>query len=123
LLVAHEDKIREGQTIEYIGCGDSSLLHFLADRIDDSEPFDVDDAAVIAAHLVGNAKKYIDGCGGPTQIVTLKDGRITFWEESKVQNMETVILETDGDSGRCRSVFRGMPITDSGSMAITRSDN
>jgi hypothetical protein len=24
-----------------------------------------------------------------------------------------------GDSGRCRSVFRGMPITDSGLMAIT----
>jgi hypothetical protein len=25
---------------------------------------------------------------------------------------------TVGDSGRCRSVFRGMPITDSGMMAI-----
>jgi hypothetical protein len=27
-----------------------------------------------------------------------------------------------GDSGRCRSVFRGMPITGSGMMAITRSE-
>ena len=26
-----------------------------------------------------------------------------------------------GDSGRCRSVFRGIAITDSGMMAITRS--
>jgi hypothetical protein len=30
------------------------------------------------------------------------------------------IVQT-GDSGRCRSVFRGMPITRSGMMAITRS--
>jgi hypothetical protein len=28
------------------------------------------------------------------------------------------VLVPVGDSGRCRSVFRGMPITDSGMMAI-----
>jgi hypothetical protein len=28
------------------------------------------------------------------------------------------VQEYLGDSGRCRSVFRGMPITDSGMMAI-----
>ena len=29
------------------------------------------------------------------------------------------VLSQNGDSGRCRSVFRGMPITGSGMMAIT----
>src|SRR4030081_1971790 len=53
-------------------------------------------------------------------------GKITKWQLtpefsgfSSVFFKERATIPSAGDSGRCRSVFRGMPITGSGMMAIT----
>jgi hypothetical protein len=88
LLVVHEGRIREADDIEYIGCADSSLMHYLADQVETSEPFGTDEAANIAAKLIGNAKRYIDGCGGPTILITIKNGLIVLWTESNIEILE-----------------------------------
>ena len=41
--------------------------------------------------------------------------KIWRWAREKKKNQRILFI---GDSGRCRSVFRGMPITRSGMMAI-----
>ena len=43
----------------------------------------------------------------------------TFYAPILTEEDAKRLEEAIGDSGRCRSVFRGMPITDSGLMAIT----
>ncbi|HUY14501.1 MAG TPA: hypothetical protein VMX16_12895 [Terriglobia bacterium] len=54
-----------------LGVGDSSLIRFLSDALY-SKTMSIYDAANLAVYLIDKAKKYIDHCGGETDLITIK---------------------------------------------------
>jgi len=74
------------------------------------------DLGKVATRIEKFAKRAPIFCQGDTAetVMYIQKGRVEFSVASKCEK-EAVV----GDSGRCRSVFRGMPITRSGMMAIT----
>jgi hypothetical protein len=58
---------------ECIGIGDSSLLRFLERMVGKQSigAYITHQASLFAVYLIYQAKKYIDGCGGDTQVSVL----------------------------------------------------
>jgi len=59
----------------FAGIGDNSLRRFLADVLPlNRDGLTTNDAQLIGAYIVEQAKNYIDGCGGTTQFLAVQDG-------------------------------------------------
>ncbi len=65
--------IQKVEDFAVIGCADTSLIRYLADRI---HRFFIEpsQAIIAAAYLLKRAEKYIDGCHGPMDILMLSVG-------------------------------------------------
>ncbi|MGD0324615.1 MAG: hypothetical protein ABSD45_12850 [Terriglobia bacterium] len=61
-------------TLQLLGLGDSSLLRYLYDTAYPPK-MDTRLGARLAIYMVENAKKYIDHCGGKTDLIIIKEGR------------------------------------------------
>jgi 20S proteasome alpha/beta subunit len=59
------------QAYEFVGAGDSSLLRFLVERLHRAD-LPVSRALHLGAYLLGRAKDYVDGCGGPSDMLALR---------------------------------------------------
>ena len=57
---------------DYIGIGDSSLLRYLIPLLTRRSSYDARQAEYIGVYLTLQAKRFVDGCGGDTDIYTLK---------------------------------------------------
>jgi 20S proteasome alpha/beta subunit len=71
----------------YLGIGECSLIRFLSDKLYSSQ-LDTQTGAALGAYLVKKAEQYIDGCGGPIDVVVLDNslGDDCEWlPESSVQ--------------------------------------
>lgn len=80
------------RNFEYLAFGESSLIRFLSDKLY-SRTIDSNAGVDLAAYLIKKAEDYIDGCGGPIDIVVLEPaerGRKRF-SQSYIQERITKI--------------------------------
>ncbi len=72
-LVGFDGKsVHAALPFNYLGIGESSLIRFLAQKLYTTK-IDVRAGVDLGAYLVKKAEDYIDGCGGPIDVVTLAD--------------------------------------------------
>lgn len=86
---------------EYIGCGDSSVLRYLADLLlPDSVP-STHEADFLSCYMCSIATRYIDGCGGgPDRVVLHRDGIITDAQGGPLDNQRERNLYSESETGR-----------------------
>lgn len=74
MLVSRNDLVRESH-MECLGVGDTSLVKYLSELM---LPLVLSTAHAVTAgsYIVKQVKDFVDGCGGGTHIVTLRDGHI-----------------------------------------------
>jgi hypothetical protein len=85
--------------IEYIGGGDSSALRYLADFLLPRHIQSISEAQMLGAYLVAVANRYVDGCsGGPDLLTIAEDGMIREWHRGVFTREE--ILYCEGEAGR-----------------------
>lgn len=78
-----------------IGCGDSSLVRYLADHTD---KFLVGEkqAILTATYILKRAEEYVDGCHGPMDIVSLSIGpKIKMFDSSVLEDIDKHIQERE----------------------------
>lgn len=63
--------VHVARDFEYLGFGDSSLIRFLADSLY-TKHLTVSTGMDLAIYLVKKAEDYIDGCGGPIDVISLE---------------------------------------------------
>jgi 20S proteasome alpha/beta subunit len=69
----------------YMGVGESSLIRFLAQKLYTSK-IDLEIGADLGAYLIKKAEDYIDGCGGPIDVVAVGDDyAVKKWSHAIVQ--------------------------------------
>ena len=78
LLKTEGKVISDVPVFDYVGCGDSSLLRYLAPiTVDDARWPTISQALYSGTYWVLQAKQWIDGCGGDTDAFVLHwDGRM-----------------------------------------------
>lgn len=99
----------------YIGCGDSSVLQYLGPLLTRTESHDctVDQAFGIGVYLIAQAKRHIDGCGGDTDAIILKEkGKIEYREPSTIYNAEQHLLLLEHFIGKVSAAFFDPRITE-----------
>jgi len=80
----------------FVGAGDSSALALALPLMSRLGVTSMHHAALIAFVLVEIAKKYIDGCGGETDILMMPwDGRMEFLGQDVLGNIWNCLSETD----------------------------
>lgn len=88
-------------TTEYIGCGDSSALRYLADFIFPNSNTSSKEADFLACYLCSVATRYIDGCGGgPDRIVLHSNGYTTELNGGPLDNQRERDLYSEQEIGR-----------------------
>jgi 20S proteasome alpha/beta subunit len=76
---------------EFLGVGDSSLIRYLQ-QIYSPVKDSLEDCENTAVYCIEKAKKYIDGCGGPTEIVSLQShSKWRSLTESEIQERVDVM--------------------------------
>ncbi len=74
LIKTNDHRVVDGHA-EYIGVGDSSALRYLCNFIlDPTRPLTTHEAEVVGSYMVSVANRYIDGCSGGPDRVTLQRG-------------------------------------------------
>ncbi len=76
--------------IEILGVGDSSLLRYFSDRLYEEGKTDLSLGAPLALYMVEKAKAYVNHCGGPTDLLIIRQGNSlkvwTFLDQLKILN-------------------------------------
>lgn len=90
-LVKTEGKlISDVEVFDYIGCGDSSLLRYLTPIMADRDRWPtISEALYIGAYWVLQAKRWVEDCGGDTEVFVLhwnggmlnRNGSTYNWEQ------------------------------------------
>jgi hypothetical protein len=76
-----------------IGCGDSSLIRYLADS---AEKFwiTLQEGFLLSAYILKRAEEYIDGCHGPMDFACLTQGpKMTIIEPSIIEKVDGLMKE------------------------------
>jgi hypothetical protein len=77
LLKCQGDTVHTVTAVDFVGSGDSSVIRYLSRMLYLQNVGDVSSAIKLGTYVVGQAKLYVDGCGGDTDIVLLSaDGKI-----------------------------------------------
>ena len=72
-LVRFDGKsVHAGPYFNYLGVGESSLIRFLAQKLY-TKTIDLQVGVNLGAYLIKKAEDYIDGCGGPIDVLALGD--------------------------------------------------
>jgi 20S proteasome alpha/beta subunit len=75
------------------------LAHSLTEKLYD--PFmELDDLIITACYIVYQAKKWVDGCGGNTDMLVLTDKLRTGPRSSDIDALESLFAEYDKECGR-----------------------
>jgi hypothetical protein len=63
--------------VDFVGCGDTSVIRYLSKIFRLRFIEDISSAVKLGTYLIGQAKLYVDGCGGDTDVTLLHpDGKI-----------------------------------------------
>src|ERR1700691_2136929 len=86
--------ITESKELVLLGCGDSSLSRYLEGMFPDGRLLmDASTALVSGAYLIEQAKLYVDGCGGNSQISLVTSGQVkTFRGAALKQLVDLAVL-------------------------------
>jgi hypothetical protein len=104
---------------EYIGCGDSSVLRYLADILLPNWVPSTHEADFLSCYMCSVATRYIDGCGGgPDRIVLHLDGVITDAQGGPLDNQRERNLYSEAETGK---VLRELIYSGGTKVAFTRS--
>lgn len=104
---------------EYIGCGDSSALRYVADFLLPAEVQSTKEADFLACYMCSIASRYVDGCGGgPDRIVLGLDGLITDLQGGPLDNQQQRNLYSESETGK---VLRELIYSGGTRIALTRS--
>jgi hypothetical protein len=77
LLKCQGDTVHTVLGVDFVGSGDSSVVRYLSRMLYLQNVRDVSSAIKLGTYVVGQAKLYVDGCGGDTDITLLSaDGKI-----------------------------------------------
>lgn len=104
-LVRTENKIvNPVRGFDYIGTGDSSLLRYLSKLLTETRGYTMEQAKYLCTYFVLQAKRYIDGCGGETEMRTIsKSGSSIF--SSNLYSQEQMLLRLEFTLGRVGTYF------------------
>jgi hypothetical protein len=112
LLKTWESSVHEVSVCDYVGAGDGAFLRYLSGLLL-TQRVNLRIGSVIASYLVGKAKELVDGCGGETDLVQMredgtvhsfhggfKDKQIHMAEFLLKQFIRTVFIPTMSDNQR-----------------------
>jgi len=75
MYVCRRTTVHEERDIAFAGVGDSSLSKFLLDVLPvRGRGIETGLALLLSTYIVGRAKEFVDGCGGNTQSLIIRDG-------------------------------------------------
>lgn len=106
-LVKTEGKlISDVSSFDFVGCGDSSVLRYLAPIMADRDRWmSINQALQVGTHWVLQAKRYAEDCGGDTDAFVLDwDGRMGRRSEM-TYNWEQHMLRLEKEAGRIFQSF------------------
>ena len=76
--------------LNIVGCGESSVLRYLESIVANWPIKTMNHAMWTAVYLIQAAKKWLDGCGGPTDLWVVLDSGAVVTKTSLVANIERV---------------------------------
>ena len=95
LLKTERKAVTEVPKFDYVGVGDSSLLRYLAPLMAQPDSYTCDQAIGLGVCLVLQAKRYIDGCGGDTDVAILRGNQKDNLRFRSGHSMEQVFLRLE----------------------------
>jgi hypothetical protein len=96
LLLKTERKIVSiVQAYDYIGVGDSSLLRYLGPLLTGHGEFITKQAVYLGSYLVLSAKRYVEGCGGDTDVYVVKSNGQLESRSNQAYNIEQNMLRLE----------------------------
>jgi hypothetical protein len=88
LLKLSRHGVREVEEWECLGIGDSSLVRYLAGILLD-QAASADEKLALAVYMVTQAKLYVDGCGGDTDVLVLAEKQHPYiFSRQEVEDVE-----------------------------------
>jgi 20S proteasome alpha/beta subunit len=99
LFKTSNKKVAEGYS-EFIGTGDSSVIHYL-DSLLPRDAYSTNEATVLASYFVSIANRYIDGCGGGPDICVMDlNGAISHGSGGVFPNQDARFRHCESEIGR-----------------------
>lgn len=80
--------------VQIIGCGDTSLVNFLGDRLYSPE-MTATQGVALGAYLIKKATQYVDGCGEPIDVLRIDDAGSWTETPKHVRNHIAAIEEQE----------------------------
>jgi hypothetical protein len=98
----------------YIGVGDSSLVNYIGQKFRFVPPplMGIAEAFALATFMVYLAKQFVDGVGGPTDVVILQNGNIKFYPARYMQELESKFAEMSDGFRNLYNILTNQAITD-----------
>jgi 20S proteasome alpha/beta subunit len=104
LLVTKNKLVREAKEPQCLGVGDSSLLRYLAEMmcsLDMSTQY----ALQIAIYMIQHAKKFVDNCGGGTDLYVVTNGTIVPYMGLLVERCEKFMSAAESQVKRLIQLY------------------
>jgi len=113
-LIKTEGKVAsEIAVFDYVGCGDSSVLRYLASITADKDAWmTIDQALYTGTHWVRHAKTYVEDCGGDTDAFVLHWNGGMQSRSEMTYNWEQHILRLERDVASLRRSFWDVSVSD-----------
>ena len=103
LLVSRNKLVREAQA-QCLGAGDSSIVRYLSELLL-SYKLHWKAALQIAVYIVQQAKKFMDGCGGPTEAQVVRNGGIHLYGDLVTKGLEQYLSLAESEVKRLVQSF------------------
>jgi hypothetical protein len=106
-LVRTEGKLlSDVSSFDYVGCGDSSVLRYLAPIMADKDRWmSINQALQVGTHWVLQAKRYAEDCGGDTDAFVLHWNGGMQTRSNMTYNWEQHCLRLERDAGKIFQSF------------------
>jgi hypothetical protein len=111
LLKSDRKAIGDVTGFEYVGVGDSSVLRYLSPLLIRRPTLRINEAMNIGIYLVLQAKRYVDGCGGETDAISITD-RAIVTNTAGTYNVEQILLQMEHAIGQVANAFFDSDKTD-----------
>lgn len=93
LLKTEQKVVTKVDKHDYIGIGDSSILRYLIPLLTKTNGYTSKQAAFVGVYLTLQAKRYVEGCGGDTDVMTVNyNGNISLTEADRIEQ-QLLMLE------------------------------
>lgn len=101
-----------GGVHDYVGVGDSSVLRYLEPLLASSGIGSIREAVILGVYLTLQAKRYVDGCGGDTNVIVVRRDGTTEHRDTLAHDIETRLKLLEGFAGNVATALFDNAISD-----------